>query len=65
MQSLINFLYSNRVKSFLWRSGMMILAYICATVAGNLGMLDLSATSVTVIGLILGEVSKAINSKIA
>lgn len=65
MQNLISFFQSSRVKSFLWRSGMMIVAYACATIAGNLGMLNLGVTEVTVIGLVLGEVSKAINNSLS
>ena len=64
MESLIKFLKSSRVKSFLWRSGMMIVAFTCTALAENLGILELSTTSTTVIGLILGEVSKAINNSL-
>jgi hypothetical protein len=59
------FFTSNRVKSFLWRTGMMVLAAIIASVTDSLTSFGLTPQAVVVLGLILGEVSKAINSAIA
>ena len=60
-----SFLKSNRVKSFLWRTGMMILAVIASQVTEALPLLAdyTNPTTITVLGLVLGEVSKALNSK--
>lgn len=60
-----NFITSNRVKSFLWRSGMMALASILAILAENLNLLELSPAVVAVVGLVFGEISKSINKMIA
>jgi hypothetical protein len=54
-----------RFKSFLWRVGMMVIAAAISIMSDELGMLELSPAAVTVLGLVLGEVSKAINSKLA
>lgn len=51
-----------RIKSLLWRAGAMALAALLAYVAQNLGVLELNATTTTVIGLILGEASKFLNT---
>jgi len=42
---------------------MMFVAGFLAVIANNLGSLDLQGESVIVLGLVLGEVSKALNSK--
>jgi Ca2+-dependent lipid-binding protein len=59
-----NILSSNRVKSFLWRTGMMCLAVIVSALLTNIDALTpyISPAFVMVLGLILGEISKAINS---
>jgi hypothetical protein len=54
---------NNRVKSLLWRAGMMGLAAALATVVQNLSSLEIPGEWVTLIGLILGEVSKYLNTK--
>ena len=59
MKELLN---SNRLKSLLWRTGMMALAGALAFLAENLGVLDLSVELTVLVGLILGEISKAINN---
>jgi len=56
-------LTSSRFKSFYWRTSMMFVAGFLAVIANNLGSLDLQGESVIVLGLVLGEVSKALNSK--
>jgi hypothetical protein len=55
--------YQNRLKSFAWRLGMMTIAFVCAYVAENIGALELSPQVTVVVGLVLGEVSKYLNSK--
>jgi len=56
------FFQNNRVKSFLWRTGMMILAVIIQQVISLVSTLQLDPTVTVVLGLILGEISKSINS---
>jgi hypothetical protein len=63
METIISYLTSNRVKSFLWRSGMMTLSYLFAVLVENLGLLQLEPGVIAVLGLVLGEVSKYFNSK--
>lgn len=59
-----NILLSNRMKSLYWRTGMMCVAVIVGAVLSNLDVLDpyIGTASITMLGLILGEVSKAINN---
>lgn len=59
-------LSNSRVKSFLWRTGMMILAVIIGQVTEILPLLTAytNPTTVTILGLVLGEVSKALNKKV-
>jgi hypothetical protein len=56
------FFQNNRVKSFLWRTGMMILAVIVQQSIALVSSLQLDATVTVILGLLLGECSKAINS---
>lgn len=50
-----------RLKSFAWRGGMMTLAFALAWVSQNVGLLELDPTLTVIIGLVAGEVSKALN----
>ena len=54
----------NRTKSLAWRIGMMSLAFIIAFVADNIGLFDLNVEVTSIIGLVLGEISKVIDTKI-
>lgn len=54
---------SNRVKSFLWRLGMMLVATALDFTAKNLTDFDLSTQTTVILGLILGEVSKFIANR--
>lgn len=54
------FFANTRVKSFLWRTGMMILAVLIQQAIALVSTLQLDATITVVLGLILGEISKAI-----
>jgi hypothetical protein len=67
MQKIKEIFFSNRFKSFYWRTGMMVLAVIIGSILSNIDMLTpyLNPTTVTVLGLILGEISKAINNALS
>lgn len=54
--------FIKRLKSLLWRSGMMGLAVCIAFLTENIGVLELSPFATTMLGLVLGEVSKYINA---
>ncbi len=54
-----------RVKSFLWRGGMIGVAAFVAYALDNLAALELPQLVTLILGLILGEVSKALNAKAA
>ena len=58
------FFQNSRVKSFFWRTGMMCLAVVVGGLLTNIDLLApyISPALVGILGLILGEVSKAINS---
>ena len=64
MQTIKDFLTSSRVKSFLWRLVMMFLAGGVDMVTKNLSGFDLGPNGTIVMGLFLGEVSKAINNSL-
>ncbi len=55
-------LTSNRFKSFYWRTGMMVLALVIQQLTVFSTGLDLSPSVTVVLGLILGEISKSINT---
>lgn len=51
-----------RIKSLLWRGTMMAAAVLVAYVLENLRLLELSPFWTTALGLVLGEVSKWLNT---
>lgn len=53
----------NRIKSLLWRAGMMGVAVVLAAIAQGLGGLQIQGEWVVTLGLILGEISKWLNTK--
>ncbi len=55
--------FVKRLKSLLWRAGMMAIAFFVQFLLENLKVLELDPTLTTVIGLGLGEVSKWLNTK--
>lgn len=55
--------FVKRLKSLLWRAGMMTIAFFVQFLLENLKVLELDPTLTTVIGLGLGEVSKWLNTK--
>ena len=56
---------STRFKSFYWRVGMMVLAAFLNAVSSNIGLLQIGGQWVVVIGLVLGEISKAVNNALS
>jgi len=52
-----------RVKSFAWRAGMMGAAAVIAFSLDNIQLLELSPLATTLLGLVLGEISKHLNTR--
>jgi len=50
-----------RLKSLVWRLGMMVLAMVVTFTADNLDLFNFSGEITIVLGLVLGEVSKWLN----
>ncbi len=53
-----------RIKSLLWRAGMMGVATVLAFIAENVGILEFSPTITAVVGLVFGEISKMLNTRV-
>jgi len=66
LDAIVNIFTSTRFKSFYWRLGMMVLATVIGALLSNLDMLApyVSPATIAILGLILGEVSKAINNSL-
>ena len=65
MQKFTNELFSSdRLKSLLWRTGAVMVVAGLNYLSANLGQLNFSSEVVVFAGLILGEVTKAINNTI-
>lgn len=65
MQILINIknlFISPRFISFYWRTGAIALSGLIALVAENIADIGLPSLAVLIIGLVLGEASKALNN---
>lgn len=62
LKNIWKILSSNRFKSFYWRTSMMFMAGVLSLLAENLGDLQIKADLTVILGLILGEISKAINN---
>lgn len=56
-------IYLNRLRSFAWRTGMMLLALFVSFSLENLELLSLPTDVQIILGLFLGEVSKYLNTK--
>jgi len=54
---------SNRFKSFYWRSAMMIVAGFIDLTIQSLADFNLGSQTTVILGLVLGEISKYLNSK--
>lgn len=63
MENIIQMFTSKRFKSFYWRTGMMVVAGLLALISKNIGMLELTPQTTVVLGLIFGEISKALNKR--
>jgi hypothetical protein len=57
--------FKKRLKSFAWRTGMMVVAVTADFVLQNLTSLNLTPLAVTMLGLVLGEVSKYLNEQLS
>ena len=53
----------NRLKSFAWRLGSYIFVALLAFISDNLGLFNLNPATQTIVALILGEVTKALNTR--
>ena len=53
----------NRLKSFAWRTSMLMLALFLTEVSNNLGILELNDITRLLIGLMAGELSKYLNNR--
>lgn len=53
----------NRAKSLAWRTGAMVLSILVTFIAANLQLFNLPAEVTVFIGLVLGEISKYLNTK--
>lgn len=56
---------TKRIKSFLWRLAVAVAIFTIDYIAANLGIFDLPPAVVGVISLMLGEVTKFLNTKTA
>ena len=52
-----------RLQSLTWRIGMMILAVVVSFALDNINLLDLNPQLTILLGLVLGEVSKWLNTQ--
>ncbi len=53
-----------RIKALLWRSSMMVIAFLMVGFVDNiLPLLEISSEIKVVIGLVFGEVSKYLNNR--
>lgn len=54
--------FLKRLKSLAWRMGMMLAAFLVAFALDNLAEFRLDPAITMILGMILGEISKALNS---
>ncbi|MEK9694523.1 MAG: hypothetical protein VW270_02100 [Candidatus Poseidoniales archaeon] len=54
--------FVKRLKSFGWRFAMVAVAAAFAWAAENVGLLELTPMQTTFLGLVLGEISKYLNT---
>ena len=63
MKNFTNELFtSSRLKSFTWRLGSVMVVAGLGYISSSLGEFDLSPEAVVFLGLVLGEITKAINN---
>lgn len=53
----------NRIKSLVWRTAMLAIAFALSEIAKGLSGLALDPSITVFLGLILGEISKFLNTK--
>lgn len=56
-------IFVTRVKSFLWRLAGMIGVAVLGFIGDNLGLFNLNPQVAVVLGLVVGEVTKWLNTK--
>ena len=54
---------TKRLKAFGWGMGTMLAAAIVDYTAANIGMFDMPEVAVVVLGLVLREITKFLNTK--
>lgn len=54
--------FIKRLKSFTWRLASYLGVSALAWISTNIGMLELDPVVTTIIALVLGEITKALNS---
>jgi len=64
MKPEILIILKKRFSSFLWRSGAVFAVGLLDFAAENLGLFNLPTSVVVLIGLVLGEITKLINSNL-
>ena len=64
MDIIKNIFANKRLKSFLWRTGMMCLAVIISAITEQIPFMSelLGTTTTVLLGLFLGEISKLISN---
>lgn len=55
----------NRLKSFAWRTAMMVVAFLATWGIEVIASVNIDPATKTVIGLILGEISKFLNTELS
>ena len=63
MEKLLKILTQKRLKSLYWRAGMMVIAGILSAVVDGAADLNIPSWGVVGLGLVLGEISKYLNTK--
>lgn len=53
----------NRIKSFAWRAGVFVALMVLDFISQNLGLWDLSPTTIAFISFVISEITKALNSR--
>lgn len=59
----MNAQFKKRLQSFAWRTGMMVLAVGVSYAMSEVKLLNLDPSITVIIGLILGELSKFLNTE--
>jgi len=62
MDKIEAFLLSNRMKSLYWRTGVMFITALCNLLMTDYINWGLNGTWTVMLGLVLGEVTKALNN---